>query len=326
MMGSDLSVLAAFIAGLLSFLSPCVLPLIPSYLSFLSGAEADALAAFQNNNSESAFRRSASFHRHLIVSTLCFIAGFSVVFVFLNILISGSVILLGGMNRVINIAAGILIMILGLNMLFDFIPFLNYEKRFHMTKQPRRLIGSFAAGLAFGAGWTPCIGPILGSILFLASSESSLSQSVLYLAVYSLGLGIPFLLSAILWGSLLKHLARIRRFLPVIKTVSGLLIIAIGAAIAFGAYSSFTGYFTRAGLTLGEWAAGGGFPRQLVQAGIFLFLGLLPLLIKALRRKNAFSPAAVVFFSLCLVLCVTQILGIFNAAALVSRWFFFQGI
>jgi cytochrome c-type biogenesis protein len=323
-MGSDLSVPAAFIAGLLSFLSPCVLPLIPSYLGFLSGAEADVLAASQNR--ESGFPRSASFHRYLIISTLCFIVGFSVVFVFLNILISGSVILLGGMNRVINIAAGIVIMILGFNMLFNFIPFLNYEKRFHMTKQPRRLIGSFAAGLAFGAGWTPCIGPILGSILFLASSEGSLSRSILYLAVYSLGLGIPFLLSAILWGSLLKYLARIRRFLPVIKTVSGILIIAIGIAIALGAYSSFAGYFTRAGISLGAWAAGGDFFRRLIQAGIFLFLGLLPLLINALRRKKTFSPGVLILFGVCLVLCITQVLGLFNATALISRWFFFQGI
>jgi cytochrome c-type biogenesis protein len=324
-MGSEISILAAFIAGLLSFLSPCVFPLIPSYLGFLSGAEADTLAAYQNN-SKRLYLQPSSFHRHLILSTLCFIAGFSTVFVFLNVLISGSVLLLGGLNRIINIVAGIIVIILGLNMLFDFIPFLNYEKRLHMTKQPRHFIGSFAAGLAFGAGWTPCVGPILGSILVLASSEGSLARSILYLAVYSLGLGLPFLLSAVLWGSLLKYLAKIRRFLPVIKTASGLLIILIGVAITLGAFSSFAGFFMKAGSALAVWAKEGGFSRQLVQAGIFLFLGLFPLLVKALRRENPFSPGALVFFGFCAVLGATQVLGLFNAAALISRWFFFQGI
>jgi cytochrome c-type biogenesis protein len=325
-MGNELSILAAFIAGLLSFLSPCVLPLIPSYLGFLSGAEVDTLAAYRNNEKERIHPRILSFHRRLIVSTLFFIAGFSTVFVFLNILISGSVLLLGGMNSIINLAAGILVIILGFNILFNFIPFLNYEKRFSMNKQPRRLIGSFTVGLAFGAGWTPCVGPILGSILVLAGSEGSLPQSILYLSAYSLGLGLPFLLSAVLWGSLLKYLAKIRRFLPVIKIASGLLIIAIGFAIALGAYGSFAGLFVRAGFALRTWAETGGLSRRFIQAGIFLFVGLLPLLVKALGRKKPFSPGALVFFGFWAVLGAAQALGLFNAAALVSRWFFFQGI
>jgi cytochrome c-type biogenesis protein len=326
-MAGELSIPAAFIAGLLSFLSPCVLPLIPSYLSFLSGSEADTLAAYRNAGQGKARPGSPSFHRRLILSTLCFIAGFSAVFVFLNILVSGSVLLLGGLNRVITIIAGVLVILLGLNMLFNFIPFLNFEKRFHPAERPRHFIGSFTAGLAFGAGWTPCVGPILGSILVMAAGEGSLPRSVLYLSVYSLGLGVPFLLSAVLWGSFLKYLARMRRFLPVIKTVSGLLIIAIGIAITLGAYGSFPGFFMRAGIALGNWAAAGGFSRYLIQGGIFLFAGLLPFLIRALRRKSPlFSPAALVFFGICTLLGISQALGLFNAAELISRWFFFQGI
>jgi cytochrome c-type biogenesis protein len=325
-MAGDLSILAAFIAGLLSFLSPCVLPLIPSYLGFLSGSEADALSAYRDDGRGKAGLPPPSFHRRLVFSTLCFIAGFSAVFVFLNILVAGSVLLLGGLNRVINIAAGVLVIILGLNMLFDFIPFLNYEKRFHLTKRPRRFPGFFAAGLAFGAGWTPCVGPILGSILVMAGSEGSLPRSILYLAVYSLGLGLPFLLSALLWGSCLAGLAKTRRFLPVIKTASGLLIIAIGVAITLGSYGSFAGLFMRAGFALGAWAEGGGFSRRLIQAGIFLLAGLVPLLVKAMRRKSPFSPAALGFFGLCALLGISQALGLFNAAALISKWLFFQGI
>ncbi|MDR2070170.1 MAG: cytochrome c biogenesis CcdA family protein [Treponema sp.] len=325
-MPDELSILAAFIAGILSFLSPCVLPLIPSYLSFLSGSEADTLSVSKNGGGGSWRSRPPSFHRHLIVSTLCFIAGFGVVFVFLNILISGSVLLLGGLNRVINILAGALVILLGLNILFDFIPFLNYEKRLHLTKRPRRFLGSFAAGLAFGAAWTPCVGPILGSILVMAASEASLSRSVLYLSAYSLGFGIPFLLSAVLWGSFLTRLARMRRFLPVIKSLSGLLIIAIGIAITLGAYGSLPGFFMRTGFALGAWAEEGGFSRLLIQAGVFLFVGLLPFLVRALRRKSPFSPGTLGFFGLCTLLGISQALGLFNAAALISKWFFFQGI
>jgi cytochrome c-type biogenesis protein len=325
-MAGELSIPAAFAAGILSFLSPCVLPLIPSYLSFLSGAEAGELAAYRNEGGENAPRIPPSLRRRLIPSTLWFIAGFSVVFVFLNILISGSVLLFGGLNRIINIAAGAVVIILGLNMLFNFIPFLNYEKRFHPAGRPRRFPGFFAAGLAFSAGWTPCVGPILGGILVLAGIEGSLPRSVLYLAVYSLGLGLPFLLSAVLWGSFLKCLAGMRRFLPAFKILSGLLVITIGAAITAGAYGSFAGLFARAGFVLRSWAASGGFSRQVVQAGIFFFIGVLPFPVNILRRKKIFSPAALVFFGLCTLSGISQALGLFNAAALVSEWFLFQGI
>jgi cytochrome c-type biogenesis protein len=322
-MNPELSVLAAFIAGLLSFLSPCVLPLIPSYLSFLSGVEADGLA---NQGSGRGKTLLSSYNWRLIRSTLCFIAGFTVVFVALNILVAGSVLLLGGLNRIINIAAGILLIILGLNMLANFIPFLNYEKRFHPAKQPRRMLGSFTAGLAFGAGWTPCIGPILGSILVLASQESSLSRSILYLSVYSLGLGLPFLLSAVLWGSFLKYLAHMRRFLPVVKTVSGCLIIAIGLAIALGAYGSFVSFFTNAGYSLGAWAADDSLSRRLIPAAVFIALGLLPLVHSLLRYRRPPPLGALFFLGIFGVLGLTQALGVLNAAALLSRWFFFQGI
>jgi cytochrome c-type biogenesis protein len=188
------------------------------------------------------------------------------------------------------------------------------------------LLGSFTAGLAFGAGWTPCIGPILGSILVLASQDGSISHSVLYLSVYSLGLGLPFLLSAVLWGSILKNLAHVRRFLPVIKIVSGCLIIVIGLAIALGAYGSFVSLFTNAGYTLGAWAAGDDRSRRLIPAAIFMVLGLLPLAYKLLRYKRRPSLGSLFFLGIFGILGLTQALGILNAAALLSRWFFFQGI
>ncbi|GHV64291.1 hypothetical protein AGMMS49587_16380 [Spirochaetia bacterium] len=169
----QLSIFLAFAAGLLSFLSPCVLPIIPSYLCIIGGVRS-----------------------HLVAGTVSFILGFSAVFIVLSILLSTTLFLLGGISRYITIAAGIIVIILGLNVIFDFLSFLNYEKRFHLNKRPRGIAGTFLAGAAFGAGWTPCVGPILGSILLLAGQSGKTATAALYLAVYSAGLGLPFLLAA----------------------------------------------------------------------------------------------------------------------------------
>jgi cytochrome c-type biogenesis protein len=152
-MSDKLSIFLAFAAGLLSFLSPCVLPLIPSYLSILGGMSAGG---------------SKEDRPHLIAGTVSFILGFSTVFVLLSLLSSIFFFFIGGISHYINIAAGIIVIILGLNVIFDFLSFLNYEKRYHSEKRPRGIIGTFLAGLAFGAGWTPCIGPILTGILLMA--------------------------------------------------------------------------------------------------------------------------------------------------------------
>jgi cytochrome c-type biogenesis protein len=157
-MAADPSVPAAFVAGLLSFLSPCVLPLVSSWLIYLSGAEGE--------NGGSGLPRS-----RLVLATLCFILGFSTVFIVLSLLFSSFFMFLGNLNSLINIIAGGVIVIFGLNILFNFIPFLNYEKRFHFARGPRNFLGAFTVGLAFGAGWTPCIGPILGSILLMAGQS-----------------------------------------------------------------------------------------------------------------------------------------------------------
>ncbi|MDR2759320.1 MAG: cytochrome c biogenesis protein CcdA, partial [Spirochaetaceae bacterium] len=215
----NLSILLAFTAGLFSFLSPCVLPLIPSWLCFLGGtamgpaganaqaavpataqttpqtnAQANAPAAPQTNaqaapqaNAQAAAQTNAGRapgdtalsaasvpQGRFIPLTVSFILGFSAVFVVLSILFSGAMLLMGGVSRIINIAAGIIVITLGLNMIFNFLVFLNYEKRFHIAQRPRGLAGGFLAGAAFGAGWTPCVGPILGSILLLAGQDGQM--------------------------------------------------------------------------------------------------------------------------------------------------------
>ena len=224
------SILLTFAAGLLSFFSPCVLPLIPSYLSILGGASGIALSSTE---SESA----AGKRFVLLIITFCFILGFTAVFIVLSIIISATFLLMGGAAGYIRIAAGIIVIILGLNIIFDFIAFLNYEKRLRITKH-RGFAGAFLAGAAFGAGWTPCIGPILTGVLFLAGQSGKAGIAALYLALYSLGLGLPFLLAAVFLDRWLVTAKWFRDHLPLIKKISGIVLIIMGVLILTGRFSA----------------------------------------------------------------------------------------
>jgi cytochrome c-type biogenesis protein len=226
------SVLLVFTAGLLSFLSPCVLPLIPSYLGVIGGAG--------GINPEKQNRPV------LLITTCCFILGFTAIFIVLSIIVSTTFLLMGGVSRYIRLAAGIIVIVLGFNIIFDFLSILNYEKRLHTDGNPQGFIGAFLAGLAFGAGWTPCIGPILAGVLFLAGQSGKAGIAVLYLAVYSFGLGIPFLLAAAFFDRFLVSAKWFREHLPLIKKISGILLIIMGLLI-------LTGHFTALNIALQKW-------------------------------------------------------------------------
>jgi len=225
------SILLTFAAGLLSFFSPCVLPLIPSYLSILGGAGGIAVSSQENENAKK--KRFV-----LLATSLCFVFGFTVIFIILSIIISTTFLLMGGVSKYIRIAAGIIIIILGVNILFDFIAILNYEKRFKINNKPKGLLGAFFAGAAFGAGWTPCIGPILTGILFLAGQSGKTGIAAVYLALYSLGLGIPFLLAAVFFDRYLVPAKWFKDKLPVIKKISAALLITVGILILTGQFSA----------------------------------------------------------------------------------------
>jgi len=223
------SIVLTFLAGLLSFFSPCVLPLIPSYLSILGGASRE--------NEEADKKRYI-----LLITTICFILGFTAVFIILSLIISATFFLMGGAGKYIRIAAGIVVIILGINYIFDFIAFLNYEKRLRITNSGKKgfkgLISAFLAGVAFGAGWTPCIGPILTGVLFLAGQSGKAGFAALYLALYSLGLGIPFLLAAFFFDRYLVPAKWFREKLPLIKKISGCLLVLIGILIITNRFSA----------------------------------------------------------------------------------------
>jgi cytochrome c-type biogenesis protein len=218
---SEVGLLAALAAGMLSFLSPCVLPLIPAYLAMVSGyAVADI--------------RSGAGRWKAFTRTLAFSAGFALVFVALSIVLSGAAMLAGGLSRTITIVSGIIIIVLGLNLIFDFLKFLDLEARIGKVRAPRGYLGAFLLGMAFAAGWSPCVGPILASILMLAAQGSGLAQSVLLLAAYSLGLALPFLATSLFLDRLTPLLAWLKRHGRGVRIISGIFLVTLGGLMAFG--------------------------------------------------------------------------------------------
>ncbi len=224
-MSADVSYLAALIAGLVSFLSPCVLPLVPPYLVYLAGA---SLERFEAREDEPRVKRET------VMAAALFVLGFSTVFVALGA--SASVI--GGLIRAyaqpLSIVAGILIIIMGLHFLgLTPIAWLYRQKRAQIV-QPVGLWGAYVMGLAFAFGWTPCIGPILAAILAVAASEQTVTKGASLLAVYSLGLGIPFVAAAFAVEPFAAFLARFKKYMHRVEQAMGALLVLTGIAFLTG--------------------------------------------------------------------------------------------
>jgi cytochrome c-type biogenesis protein len=235
----DVSLIAAFFAGVLSFISPCVLPLVPGYLSFISGVSLDSMrtgAAATPTAGEAA--APAVVGRQVFFSSLAFVLGFSVVFVSLGAAASTIGAALMERLTLMGKIAGVLLIIFGLHTMGVLkISWLYKEARFQAASKPAGLLGAFVVGLAFAFGWTPCIGPILGTILALAADEGTLQRGVILLAVYSLGLGVPFLLTSLMVNQFFKAFAKIRRHYRLIEVTAGVLMVTVGVLI-------FTNRFT----------------------------------------------------------------------------------
>lgn len=220
---TDISIGLAFLAGILSFLSPCVLPLIPGYISFLSGLSLEELQ--QNTQQRKVLKRAG-------LAAIFFVAGFSVVFVSLGASASFMGKFLSAHLRIFSRIAGILIVILGVNLLGVLkISWLNVEKRLKIKKFYPGPLGAFLIGLAFAFGWTPCIGPILAGILALAATQKTIIKGMSLLGVYSLGLGIPFILTGFGVGIFMRFFQGYKSFIRWGEIFAGLLLIAIGLLI-----------------------------------------------------------------------------------------------
>lgn len=236
-MNADVSLIAAFVAGVLSFISPCVLPLVPGYLSFISGVSLDSMRTGAAGDAAAA-PPSPVVGRQVFFSSLAFVLGFSVVFVSLGAAASTIGAALMERLTLMGKVAGVLLIIFGLHTMGVLkISWLYKEARFQAASKPAGLLGAFVVGLAFAFGWTPCIGPILGTILALAADEGTLQRGVILLAVYSLGLGVPFLLTSLMVNQFFKAFAKIRRHYRPIEVTAGVLMVTVGVLI-------FTNRFT----------------------------------------------------------------------------------
>jgi cytochrome c-type biogenesis protein len=226
--GDSVGLAVAFLAGVLSFLSPCVLPLVPSYVSFITGLSLDEVGE----------RRWTA-----LTHALLFILGFTVIFVALGATATGLGRLLNYNQVWLERVGGILIILFGIYLLGGFRwMFLERERRVHIQDKPLGYLGSVLVGLAFGAGWTPCIGPILGSILLYTSTQASLREGMVLLLVYSLGLAVPFLLAAVAVERFIEWFRRYRRFIPLTTRLSGALLVAVGLLVATGYFSLLAGW------------------------------------------------------------------------------------
>ncbi len=223
----------AFMAGVLSFLSPCVLPLVPSYLSFVTGMSLEDL--------QEGFDR-----RRVLTHAALFVSGFTLIFVLLGAgaTFVGSFLLYN--SEWIARIGGVVIILFGLHLMgvFQLLPLLK-EKRVHLANKPAGYVGTVAVGVAFGAGWTPCIGPVLGAIMTMAASQEHLATGMLLLFVYSMGLAIPFLLAALALERFLGAFTRARRYLPLIQKGAGVLLVLLGILLVTGSFVVLAAWLNR---------------------------------------------------------------------------------
>jgi cytochrome c-type biogenesis protein len=221
---SDVSIVTAFVYGLLSFFTPCILPLVPAYITYITGVDLETL------------QESRISRQPVLLNSLLFVAGFSLVFMLLVIPANMVGNLLLEYQIWIHRIAGIIIIIFGLHIAGIInLGFLNVEKKLHVSERPKGYVGSFVIGITFAAGWSPCIGPILASIILIAATES-MSTGVLLLGVYSLGLAIPFLVTGMAIGSFLGYYRGILKHTRTIMLVSGLILVFVGGLMILGLF------------------------------------------------------------------------------------------
>lgn len=236
-MESSVSLFGAVLAGLISFISPCVLPIVPGYLSFISGVNMAELKGSE---------APPGLARRVALTSLAFVLGFSTVFVALGAAATMVGYYLQQYKRELGMVGGVVIIVLGLHTAGILpIKWLLYEKRAEVKTRPLGLIGAYVVGLAFAFGWTPCIGPILGAILLYASQQATVTEGVLLLSAYSAGLGIPFVLSGLAINGFFAAFGRIRRHMKAVEYVSGALLVGVGLLLVTDRLAVLAQYFAR---------------------------------------------------------------------------------
>lgn len=312
--------LSAVAAGVLSFLSPCVLPLIPAYISFISGATASELSE----------KRSRT---RIFMRSLAFSAGFTLAFTILGIVFSGGAMFVGkgSASKYIGIAGGILVALLGLNLLFDFIKLLNADLRLigrFSGKKARGFVGAALLGFAFAAGWSPCIGPILASILLFAGREGNIPRAAALLFSYSLGFAIPFLATGLFFDKLKPLLSFFSRHGKAVRSVSGIVLILFGIAMAAGSLGSLSSLAVKTGYGIEAFVGKNGETARLIGAGIWAALAIAFIMPAATRGKRGLSPkwGLAAIGGLSAALAIAELLGGLSTLSLVAGWLTYAGI
>jgi len=315
----DVNILIAFAGGLLSFFSPCIVPLVPSYLSYVGGASLDEL------------RETTVVKHRVLLRTVFFVVGFSTVFMVLGALFSGSALLFTDAGILINLVAGAIVTLLGIHMIMPFTRFLQVEHRVRLPGKPHSYGGSMLVGMAFGAGWTPCIGPVLAGILFLAGSSAEPARGIAYLGAYSIGLGIPFIGAAAFFEPVLRRLQGLRRHFGKLKLVSGLFLITIGLLIAFGRFQYLNIVLMRAGVALGDWHTANPLASRIGLSAAAVLIAALPLALRLLKRdRNRQLPqpgtGRLIWTGLWVTIAALQLTGLIELAELLQSYLMFQGV
>ncbi len=226
--------IAAFLAGLVSFLSPCVLPLVPGYVSLISGVGVEQLKA-----------QESQLLRKVMLNSIAFILGFSVVFITLGAVASEVSQMLARYRSTLAQVAGVVIILFGLHLTGVFkIKALYTDARLHSVKGGSTAWGAFVIGFAFAFGWTPCVGPVLTVILTFAAAQDSITKGIMLLAIYSMGLAVPFLLTALGVERFLKFYSRFRAHMHAIEVASGALLIALGVLLVIGRFTIISNYLS----------------------------------------------------------------------------------
>ena len=237
MPAESVSFITAFLAGVISFISPCVLPIVPGYLSFISGINVAQLKGAETQ---------AGLARRVGITSTAFVLGFSTVFVALGAAASFVGYYLQQYKRELGMIGGVVIVILGLHTAGLLpIKWLLYEKRAEVKTAPLGLLGAYVVGLAFAFGWTPCIGPILGTILFYASQQETVGDGVLLLSAYSAGLGIPFIASGLAVNGFFAAFGRLRKHMRAVEYVAGALLVGVGLLLMTDRLTILAQYFAR---------------------------------------------------------------------------------
>lgn len=333
---NELSVLLVFAAGLASFLSPCCLPLIPSYLSFIGGTS----------------RVDDSAGGHLISRTISFVLGFSVIFIALSIVLVTTFSALGGIAKYVNLVAGVIIIIIGFNIAFNITTRIknrasrtklqaspdsdqakyggfvcegceaNYEKRYNNKKRPEGVISAFLVGAAFAVAWTPCVGPMLTSILFLASQDGNLVNAILYLGVYSIGLGLPFIFVAIFFEKFLDYINKTLKYQGMIRLISGVILVCVGVTIAFGQFQTLNIVIQKWQYQFIDWVAvsEGGLMIRLIPALIAIFIVTVIIAGCLLHKKSLLNLKIAVPCVIFVIIATLQLSGTLNSAELIANW------